>query len=449
MGHREDLSRALAVSPDNIPLLLLYAEACLADLLSDEARQAFERILAMQPDSSAALLGIARVLFLTGRSSEAAVRLEALLAAEPTNHRALQLFARVLLDEGNRSQAADAYQRSLACEGAAADPELERDLGGTAANPPKKIALTPHGRVPEGEDKGPGNGAIVDLEKPKLGFADVGGMEPLKEEFRMKVLYPIRNPDLFRAYGKKVGGGVLLYGPPGCGKTLLSRACAGEMEATFLAIGIHQILDMWLGSSEKMLHETFELARHHAPCILFFDEVDALAADRINLRHTAGRTLINQFLAEMDGGDEGNEGVLVLAATNAPWHLDPAFLRPGRFDRVLFVPPPDEVARAAIVEILAQGRPVAALDPETVARKTREFSGADLKNVFDLATERCLATAMRDGKVVPLSTAVLVKAAAEVRPTTKSWFETARNYALYANQTGFYDEVLAYLGIKK
>jgi ATP-dependent 26S proteasome regulatory subunit len=449
MSHREDLKRALSVSPDNLPLLLLYAEACLSDLLSDEARQAFERILALDPDNMAARLGIARVLFFTGRSSEAAVRLEALLAKEPGNYRALQLFARVLLGEGNRNQAAEVYQRSLDCDGATADAELERELGDTLPGDTQKVALTPRGLAMDGDDDEPDSEAMVDLERPKLGFADVGGMEPVKEEFRMKVLYPLRNPDLFRAYGKKVGGGVLLYGPPGCGKTLLSRACAGEMEATFLAIGIHQILDMWLGRSEKMLHETFELARHHSPCILFFDEVDALAADRVNLRHTAGRTLINQFLAELDGGDEGNEGVLVLAATNAPWHLDPAFLRPGRFDRVLFVPPPDETARAAIVEILAKGRPVAGLDAQAVARKTREFSGADLKNVFDLATERCLASAMRENKVVPLTTAVLVKTASEVRPTTKTWFETARNYALYANQTGFYDEVLTYLGLKK
>ncbi len=448
MGHREDLRQALAVSPDNVPLLLLYAEACLADFLSDEARQAFERILALQPDNSAALLGIARVLFLTGRSSEAAVRIEALIDAEPKNYRALQLYARILLDEGNRAQAADAYRRSLACEGSTSDPELDRELS-ASTSPSQKVALTPQGRAADGDSAEAVNETTVDLERPKLGFGDVGGMEPLKEEFRMKVLYPMRKPDLFRAYGKKVGGGVLLYGPPGCGKTLLSRACAGEMDATFMAIGIHQILDMWLGSSEKALNATFELARRHAPCILFFDEVDALAADRINLRHTAGRTLINQFLAELDGSGEGNEGVLVLAATNAPWHLDPAFLRPGRFDRVLFVPPPDEAARAAIVQVLAKGRPIASLDAQALARKTREFSGADLKQVFDLASERCLTIAMRENNVVPLSTAMLVRAASEVRPTTKSWFETARNYALYANQTGFYDEVLAYLGIKK
>jgi SpoVK/Ycf46/Vps4 family AAA+-type ATPase len=141
--------------------------------------------------------------------------------------------------------------------------------------------------------------------------------------------------------------------------------------------------------------------------------------------------------------------VLVIGATNAPWHVDAAFLRPGRFDRVLFVPPPHEPARAAIVEIQARSRPVVALDAKALARKTRDYSGADLKNLFDVATERCLEKAMQGGRVVPLTTDILLRTASDVRPTTRAWFESARNYALYANQSGLYDEVLTYLGIKK
>ncbi len=166
------------------------------------------------------------------------------------------------------------------------------------------------------------------IEQPDLNFDDIGGMEPVKEEIRMKIIYPLKNPDLFRAYGKKAGGGVLLYGPPGCGKTLISRATAGEIEANFLSIGIHQILDLYIGESEKNLHKLFEMARDNAPAILFFDEVDALAADRRDLRKSAGRTLINQFLAEMDGNVASNDGLLILGATNAPWHIDPRFGAP-------------------------------------------------------------------------------------------------------------------------
>ena len=167
----------------------------------------------------------------------------------------------------------------------------------------------------EPENKAPKLGLIPDLsvefERPTVKFADVGGMSALKEEIRMKIIYPLQNVELFRQYGKKTGGGVLLYGPPGCGKTLLSRATAGEINATFISIGIHQVLDMWLGNSEKNLHKIFELARQNTPSILFFDEVDALASDRATMKQSAGRNVINQFLAEMDGAIESdNEGIL-------------------------------------------------------------------------------------------------------------------------------------------
>ncbi len=242
---------------------------------------------------------------------------------------------------------------------------------------------------------------------------------------------------------------MLLYGPPGCGKTLLSRATAGEINASFLSIGIHQILDLYLGNSEKNLHAIFELARSHAPTVLFFDEVDALAADRNDLKRSAGRTLINQFLAEMDGNVGTNDGLLILGATNAPWHLDPAFRRPGRFDRILFVPPPDEPARASIITLMAKDKPFHQLDATAVARKTRDFSGADLRALFDIAIERSLSQAMELGRVIPLGTDDLIKASKLVKPSTGPWFESAKNYAIYSNQSGFYDDVLTFLGIKK
>jgi SpoVK/Ycf46/Vps4 family AAA+-type ATPase len=202
---------------------------------------------------------------------------------------------------------------------------------------------------------------------------------------------------------------------------------------------------MWIGQSERNLHEVFEKARGHKPCVLFFDEVDALGASRADLRHTTGRQLINQFLAEMDGVRDSNDGVLILAATNAPWHLDPAFRRPGRFDRILFVPPPDGPARAGILRILLRGKPAQDVDVEALAKKTEHFSGADLKAVVDLAVEAKLREAMKAGVPKPLTTKDLKDAAATVRPSTREWFSTARNYALYSNQGGLYDDILKFL----
>jgi SpoVK/Ycf46/Vps4 family AAA+-type ATPase len=290
--------------------------------------------------------------------------------------------------------------------------------------------------------------AAVDTERPSITFRDVGGMEALKEEIRLKIVHPLQHPELYRAYGKPIGGGILMYGPPGCGKTHLARATAGEINAGFIPVGINDVLDMWLGNSEKNLHQIFEQARRAQPCVLFFDEVDALGASRADMRLSGGRHLINQFLAELDGVQASNTGVLILAATNAPWHLDPAFRRPGRFDRVLFVPPPDAAARASILRILVRGKPVGDIDFEQLARRTDAYSGADLKAVVDVAVEAKLAEALRAGVPLPLETRDLLNALGGAHPTTKEWFATARNYALYSNQGGAYDDILRYLKLR-
>jgi transitional endoplasmic reticulum ATPase len=202
---------------------------------------------------------------------------------------------------------------------------------------------------------------------------------------------------------------------------------------------------MYLGQSEQNLHEVFEMARANTPCVLFFDEVDALAANRADMRQSAGRQLINQFLSELDGVAASNEGILVLAATNAPWHLDSAFRRPGRFDRILFVPPPDAAARAEIYRIVLKGKPLEDIDYAKLAKASEGFSGADIKASVDEAVEAKLREAIKAGKPSPLTTKDLAAAAKAARPSAKEWFSTARNYALYSNQGGIYDDILAYL----
>jgi AAA+ superfamily predicted ATPase len=455
MSQLDSLREAVRVSPDNIPLLALFAETCLRELAVDEAAAAFQQVLARDPSHVEAKLGLAKALHQTGKTSEAIVRLEALVKEAPQNAAAWLQLSRFLMAEGQREQARACYDKNLHLPGGMQDAGLEQELflqnRGTDSTPAKG-RVTSEGWQLDEESETPALEAFDgpdELERPDITFADVGGMESVKEEIRMKILYPLKNPDLFKAYGKKAGGGVLLYGPPGCGKTLLSRATAGEIDANFLSIGIHQILDLYIGESEKNLHRIFEMARDHAPTILFFDEVDALAADRRDLRKSAGRTLINQFLAEMDGNVASNDGVLILGATNAPWHIDPAFRRPGRFDRILFVPPPDEAARASVIEVLAKGKPISGLDARELARRTKDFSGADLKAIFDTAIERGLAQAMQRGQIVPVTQRDLLEVVKSVKPSTKAWFASAKNYALYSNQGGFYNDVLAFLGIKK
>jgi AAA+ superfamily predicted ATPase len=470
-SNLDALRQALSLSPDNVPLLLLVGEGCLDQFMFEEARANFQRVLTQEPANASAQLGLARAAYQEGHLSEAVVRAEAITAAHPRNGGAWRLLSRLAFIEGRVAEARQHYARAREVDPGVRDEGLEKDLA--SPRPPPPAPSEPNHPIPAGaaesddpvenpfasDEPGPRQNQPspqesptdlpVEFERPTVKFADVGGMSAVKEEIRMKIIYPLQNAELFKQYGKKTGGGVLLYGPPGCGKTLLSRATAGEIKATFLSIGIHQVLDMWLGNSEKNLHKIFELARQNTPAILFFDEVDALASDRASMKASAGRNVINQFLAEMDGAIGNNEGILVLGATNAPWQVDSAFRRPGRFDRVLFVPPPDEDARASIIELMAAGKPVHKLDARALAKRTKDFSGADLKAVFDLASEEKLAIAMRENRLVPFNTDDLIRAAKSMQPSTKAWFESAKNYALYANQSGFYNDVLAFLGIKK
>jgi len=445
----DSLREALVLSPQNIPLLLLFGQTCLDELNFDEARAAFDRVLQYDPANAEAKLGIAGALYLSGNISEAVVRTEALVKAKPSFAEAWILLARLALAEGDQTLAAEYYQNALGLNPDMRNPVLDRDIRIESPTTPADVPVAESDARESSEELDGDASEFADLERPEVSFASVGGMEEIKEEIRMKIIYPLKNRALFKAYGKKLGGGVLLYGPPGCGKTLISKATAGEIQANFISVGIHQILDFYIGNSEKNLHQLFQLARDNPPAILFFDEVDALAADRKDFRESAIRTVINQFLAEMDGNIGSNEGILILGATNAPWHLDPAFRRPGRFDRVIFVPPPDEPAREAIVTILGRDKPLERLDAKALAKRTKEFSGADLKSIFDIATERVLSRAMKEGRVVPLTTEDLLQACKGMKASTRAWFESAKNYALYANQGGFYDDVLTFLGIRK
>jgi transitional endoplasmic reticulum ATPase len=441
------LREAVRVAPEDAALRRLLGDALLDDGQTAEAEAEFRAGLRAAPEDTALKLGLVRAFHRLGKLSTALVVLEDLLRDGHDAPEVHLLHARVLLDAGELDRARQAYREAQA--GGVRDVELAARLG---SSPPRLLGGAAGGvfRVPgvdddDDDDDEDDEDAAIRPERPTITFADVGGMEALKEEIRLKIIHPLRHPELYRAYGKTIGGGILMYGPPGCGKTHLARATAGQVEASFMSVGIHEVLDMWLGQSEQNLNGLFEQARRAAPCVLFFDEVDALAARRSDMRTSGGRTVINQFLSELDGVTASNEGVLVLAATNAPWHLDPAFRRPGRFDRVLFVPPPDAPARAAILRILLRDRPVEAVDYDKLAKRTDAFSGADLKAVVDLAVERKLDAAIRAGRPLPLTTADLLEAVKLVKPTAKEWFATARNYVLYANDSGLYDDVRPYL----
>ena len=429
----DSLKEALKHSPENAPLRFLLAETLLTLNRLEEAETEYLTLLRSTNDIKAKV-GLATTFFKKGSYSACNVILEEVMEKGTQDVNVFALYAKGLLKENSISKAVETYKSALAIDPKFFDEELDNQLRLKGSN-----------EVIESDEE-------IDsrfLEKPTVNFADVGGMEFVKKEIELKIIKPLQHPELYKAYGKKIGGGILLYGPPGCGKTYIAKATAGQVNAKFISVGLNDILDMWIGSSEKNLHDIFELARQNTPCVLFIDEIDALGASRSDMKQSSGRHLINQFLQELDGIDNNNEGILVLGATNTPWNLDPAFRRPGRFDRIVFVPPPDEASRESILKLKLTNKPTEAIDYNSISKKTENFSGADIEAIIDIAIEEKLESSFEDGIPKPISTKDLQNAIKKHKASTQEWFMTAKNFAMFANDSGLYDDILTYLKIKK
>jgi len=429
----ENLIEALKYSPENIPLRNQLADMLVKAGRLEEAEQQYKDALSISSNDKSKV-GLANVFFLRKEYSKCNVVLEEIIHSGNPGFDALLLHTRALIKENAISEAIESYKKVLQINPAYSDDEIDNAL---------RLSSSVQDEFAEDE--------IYNsfIQKSNISFKDVGGMDNVKKEIEMKIINPLKHADLYKAYGKKTGGGILLYGPPGCGKTFIAKATAGEVNARFISVGLNDILDMWIGNSEKNLHEIFEIARQNKPCVLFFDEIDALGASRSDMKKSAGRQLINQFLQELDGMNSDNDGVLIIGATNTPWHLDQAFRRPGRFDRIIFVPPPDAPARASIFELKLKDKPVDRIDFDSVADKTKDFSGADIDAIVDIAVEQKLEEAFKDGIPKPLATKDILNALKKHKASTSEWFTTAKNFALYANEAGLYDDILQYLNIKK
>ncbi|MDF9844805.1 MULTISPECIES: ATP-binding protein [unclassified Paenibacillus] len=286
--------------------------------------------------------------------------------------------------------------------------------------------------------------ALIESDKPKETFADVGGLEDVKKKIRMNFILPLQQPELFAAYGKEAGGSLLLYGPPGCGKTFLARAVAGEIEANFMHIELQAILAMYVGQSENNLHNIFAKARENKPCVIFIDELDAMGGSRHQMRQHHDRMLVNQLLLELDGLQAENDQVFVIGATNTPWYLDSALRRPGRFNHLVFVPPPAEAERETILGLKLAGKPVEPLNLSRLAGETKFFSGADLEQVVSDAVETAMERTFETGEIQPITADDLRQAAKSRKATTLEWFATAKNYATFSDVNRDYQVVLDY-----
>lgn len=423
----EELKQAVSQSPENTYLrMLLIRKMQQYDVYKEELELQINMLLQYDPKNNEGKELLAQIAFDKGRTSTCIIILEELDNEDVLSTNGKLTLAKAYLKEENLERARELYEMVLLINPDATDEDLDNvfRMRATESNVDHDDSF---------------------LEKPNIKFADVGGLENVKKEIDLKIIKPLDNAHLYAAYGKKIGGGILLYGPPGCGKTFLAKATAGEINAAFINVSLNDILDMWHGNSEKNLHNIFSKARQNTPCVVFFDEIDALAAKRSDMLQSAGKKVINQFLNELDGIQHDNDGLLIVGATNTPWHLDSAFRRPGRFDRIIFVPPPDTESKEEILKLKLRDKPTDSIDYRKVAKKTKNYSGADINALIDIAVESKLEEALQTGVPKPITTKDLLSACARHKATTVDWFNTAKNYATFANQSGLYDDVMKYI----
>lgn len=276
------------------------------------------------------------------------------------------------------------------------------------------------------KDKTPAIRSSFTSSTSKLTFADIGGLHTLKEEIRFKIIEPFKHPDVYAYFGKKIGGGILMYGPPGCGKSLIAEATSNEAGATFFSVKASDLKSKYVGETEKNIAELFKKAREKQPSIIFFDEFESLGSDRTG-SSAHDKSAVAQLLTEMDGMGTKNQQILLLAATNEPWSIDPALLREGRFGRTLFIPPPDLDARRDILKLNLSKRPLAPdVSLSSLAESTELYSGADLSALCEIASDVPLRDYFKTNKLRKINAQDFAHALGQVKSVMVPWFRKAQ-----------------------
>ncbi|WJZ01460.1 AAA family ATPase [Corynebacterium freiburgense] len=399
-------------------------------------------------------LTLAELLIADGRYSEAIAEAAEVLAERPGDERATALLTKAASHisgdtEGSEVspmepevfQAADLETAGVGETGAVETPETATESEydwGSAEEDVRDVEVVAFNAAlaNAGDFWEPANDVVT--------FDDVGGLEHVKRRLNESFIQPMENATIAKVFGKKLRGGLLLYGPPGCGKTFIARAVAGQMGAAFKSVVITDVLSAYRGETEHNIHAIFEDVRNSGiPTVIFLDEIDALAVKRSTLSGGASwlRSSVNQLLLEMDSIQAENSQLYVLAASNLPWDIDSAFLRPGRLDRTVLVTPPDAEARRAILTRKVSELPTRSLNIDQLVNHTERFSGADLDHLCTSAAEKAMTDSIRAESVIPITMNHFGAALQEVRPSTGEWVDNARNVVRYANKSGKYDDL--------
>ncbi len=330
--------------------------------------------------------------------------------------------ARTMLDLSKDAQGADLQQArrdtaekllELARDCESAKKENRRAGSGS----PRRSGSPEASASSGGDDDSKTAGDWVVKEKPSIRFDDVAGLDDVKEEIRLKMIYPFEHPELATRFGIRAGGGVLLYGPPGTGKTMLAKATAGEIDATFFRVSPADIMSKWVGEAEQNVKKLFDAACGEERAIIFIDEIEALVPARQDTGTSVMQRVVPQILQGMEGFDKKKtQPVLFMGATNVPWQLDPAVLRPGRFDEKVYIPLPDLPARVKLLEIYLSKRPIAGdIDLHALAKRLDGFSGADIKYICDRAAIIPFLRSVSSGDSQEITLAIIDDVLNEVR----------------------------------
>jgi SpoVK/Ycf46/Vps4 family AAA+-type ATPase len=406
------------------------------------SREELERALLGDPFNSETRADYAGLLLSAGEAQAALAQYDIVVKQLPQHADSHVGRARALLALGRDGDALQCYAAAASLPGFVADEALDARQSKARRAEPTRFSVVQGGRMDNVVE-------LVNTSRERIRFDDIAGLDDLKRTVRLQIIEPFLRPGLFAKFKKRAGGGVMLYGPPGCGKTMLARAVATECRAEFISVGISDVLNMYIGESERNLAAIFEKARHSRPCVLFFDEIDALAFARSKAQSEHTRQVVNEFLSQLDGFGADNQEVLILAATNMPWDVDSAMKRPGRFSRQVFVPPPDEGARAHIVELKLHGVPHEGVDAKAIASATPHFSGADIEGLVETAKDFALEDHVTRNIERSITQQDLLRAAKDARASTLDWLRTARNLVKYAGADDSYSEVERYLKAHK